>query len=101
VLKATEAGDVTTYAFIFDGGDLDADWELRTLMPAHYGSDEADRLLSEAEDTYAPFREWVATLATMTTTTSPRSVGRSLLTLGEAPARSGSALRLAGGTTRT
>ena len=62
VLKATEAGDVTTYAFIFDGGDLEADWDLRTLMPAHYGADEADRLLSEAENTFAPFRAWVATL---------------------------------------
>jgi hypothetical protein len=31
-------------------------------MPAHYGADEADRLLTEAENTYAPFREWVATL---------------------------------------
>ena len=62
VLKATEAGDVTTYAFIFDGGDLAADWELGTLMPAHYGADEASRLLSEAETTYAPFREWVSTL---------------------------------------
>ena len=39
VLKATEAGDVTTYAFIFEGGDLEADWDLRTLMPAHYGAE--------------------------------------------------------------
>ena len=62
VLKSTETLDVTTYAFIFDGGDLEADWDLRTLMPAHYGADTADRLLSEAESTFAPFREWVATL---------------------------------------
>ena len=61
-LKATEAGDITTYAFIFDGGDLEADWELETLMPAHYGADEANRLMREAEKTYAPFRQWVATL---------------------------------------
>ena len=29
-----QSSGVTTYAFIFDGGDLDTDWELNVLMPA-------------------------------------------------------------------
>ena len=66
VLRAAGPGDkdsgVTTYAFIFDGGDRDADWELNVLMPAQYGQEEAERLMSEAAGTYATFQDWVASL---------------------------------------
>jgi len=66
VLRAMGADDgnsgVTTYAFIFDGGDLDADWELGVLMPAQYGAEEAQRLMSEAAGTFATFQDWVTSL---------------------------------------
>jgi hypothetical protein len=66
VLRATGPGEaaagVTTYAFIFDGGDLDTDWELSVLLPAHYGAEEAERLMSEAAGTFATFQDWVAGL---------------------------------------
>jgi hypothetical protein len=66
VLKATapESGDpgLTTYAFLFDGGDLETDWDLEVLLPAHFGAEEAERLMSAAADTFAPYHDWVAAL---------------------------------------
>ena len=66
VLKAVapEPADpnVITYAFLFDGGDLDADWDLDVLLPAHYGAEEAGRMLAAWSDTFATYGEWVAAL---------------------------------------
>lgn len=66
LLKATnpepaDAG-VITYALIFDGGDLDEDWDLAKILPAHYGDDEADRLLEEWSSTFASYQSWIAAL---------------------------------------
>ena len=59
VMRASEpAGDVVTYAFMFDGGSLMQDWDLGILLPAHYGQDEADRLIREWGDTFAPLDAW-------------------------------------------
>jgi hypothetical protein len=65
VLRATEPdGDgVVTYVFLFDGGDLDDDWDLGTLLPAHYGTEEGERLLDEWLGTFAPRSEWAGLLA--------------------------------------
>jgi hypothetical protein len=56
------ATGVTTYAFIFDGGDLNTDWELNVLLPSHYGDEEAEHLMSGAAGTFATFQDWVAAL---------------------------------------
>jgi hypothetical protein len=63
VLKAAEpdTDDVVTYIFIFDGGTLD-DWELDDILPAHYGADEAQRLLDGWMGTFAPRSSWAAAL---------------------------------------
>ena len=59
VLRSTEPSDgVVTYAFMLEGGTLADDWELGVLLPAHYGEDEADRLLSGWSDTFAPLDAW-------------------------------------------
>ena len=66
VLKATEPEEadqgVITYAFVFQGGDLDADWDLTVLLPAHFGAEEAERMLREWGENFVPFRDWVAAL---------------------------------------
>ena len=65
-LKATQPdGDepaVVTYAFIFDGGDLDEDWELNRLLSPRYGDEEAERLLDEWGATFIPLERWLAAL---------------------------------------
>jgi hypothetical protein len=65
VLKASgpEPADdaVITYAFVFDGGELD-DWDLGTLLPAQYGDEEASRLLATWAATFAPYQSWIAAL---------------------------------------
>ena len=59
VMRASEpAGDVVTYAFMFDGGSLMQDWDLGILLPGHYGQDEAERLIREWGDTFAPLDTW-------------------------------------------
>lgn len=67
VLKAEGAGgsdgSVATYAFVFDGGSLDDDWELEDLIPAHYGEEEGQRLLSSWLGTFVPMAQWLATLS--------------------------------------
>ncbi|HEU5036647.1 MAG TPA: hypothetical protein VFT70_06575 [Nocardioides sp.] len=55
--EAVDSG-VCTYAFVFDGGTVEDDWELGTLLPAHYGEAEADRLLSGWMDTFVPLSRW-------------------------------------------
>jgi hypothetical protein len=61
LMRSTEPADgVVTYAFMFEGGTLDEDWELNVLLPAHYGADEADRLIREWVETFAPLDAWAA-----------------------------------------
>lgn len=50
--------DVVTYAFMLEGGSLEEDWELGVLLPAHYGEEEADRLIKEWLTTFAPLDAW-------------------------------------------
>jgi hypothetical protein len=67
VLRPVDAegadGPVATYAFIFDGGSIDDDWELDKLLPAHYGVEEAKRLVSGWMDTFVPRSQWLSSLA--------------------------------------
>ena len=49
---------MVTYAFMLEGGTLADDWELGVLLPAHYGEEEADRLLSGWGETLAPLDAW-------------------------------------------
>jgi len=59
VLRSVEPSDgVLTYAFLFEGGSLEDDWELDVLIPAHYGEEEADRLAGEWVETFAPLGRW-------------------------------------------
>ena len=60
--EATD-GSICTYAFVFDGGSLEDDWELDNVLPAHYGDEEADRLLSAWLDTFVPLSRWLASLS--------------------------------------
>jgi hypothetical protein len=55
--------DVLTYAFMFEGGSLAEDWELGVLLPAHYGEAEAQRLMADWVETFAPLDAWAAAAA--------------------------------------
>ena len=58
-MRSSGASDgVVTYAFMLEGGSLADDWELGVLLPAHYGEEEADRLLNEWVETFAPLDAW-------------------------------------------
>lgn len=65
-LRATQPDSdkpaVVTYAFIFDGGNLDEDWELHRLLSARYDDEEAERLLDEWGETFLPLGQWLAAL---------------------------------------
>ncbi len=64
VMRSSEASDdVVTYAFMFEGGSLSEDWELGVLLPAHYGDEEADRLIKDWVETFAPLDPWVESAA--------------------------------------
>ena len=59
VMRAREPSDgVVTYVFMLEGGSLAEDWELDVLLPAHYGKEEADRLIGEWAETFAPLDAW-------------------------------------------
>ena len=59
VMRASEAADgIVTFAFLLEGGSLDEDWDLGVLLPAEYGEEEAERLLGEWAETFAPLRPW-------------------------------------------
>lgn len=59
VLRASgPSDDVVTYAFMLEGGSLEEDWELGVLLPAHYGEEEAHRLVDEWVETFAPLDAW-------------------------------------------
>jgi hypothetical protein len=55
--------DVVTYAFMLEGGSLAEDWELGVLLPAHYGEEEADRLIRDWVKTFAPLDAWAEAAA--------------------------------------
>ncbi len=62
VMRATgPADDVVTYVFLLEGGTLEEDWELGVLLPAHYGEEEADRLIKDWLTTFAPLDTWAKT----------------------------------------
>lgn len=64
VMRSNEpSGGVVTYAFMLEAGNLAEDWELDVLLPAHYGKEEADRLLDEWVETFAPLDAWAAAVA--------------------------------------
>ena len=70
------SGNVVTYVFMLEGGSLAEDWELNVLLPAHFGKEEADRLLGDWVETFAPLETWTdAALA------SGRDSGQVALTL--------------------
>jgi hypothetical protein len=59
VMRSTEPSNgVLTYAFMLEGGTLAEDWELDVLLPAHYGAEEAERLIKEWVETFAPLDAW-------------------------------------------
>jgi len=59
VLRSAEpVGGVVTFAFLLEGGSLTDDWELDVVLPAHYGEQEAERLVGEWADTFAPLTPW-------------------------------------------
>ena len=55
-------GTVLTYAFLFDGGDLDEDWDLAKLLPLHYGQEEAEQLLQGWTAMFVPYRRWITAM---------------------------------------
>jgi hypothetical protein len=62
VLRSSEArDDIVTYALLFEGGSLADDWELDVLLPAHYGAEEAERMVGEWSETFASLRRWADT----------------------------------------
>lgn len=68
--------DVVTYVFMLEGGSLAEDWELNVLLPAHFGKEEAERLIGDWVETFAPLEAWTdAALA------SGRDSGQVALTL--------------------
>lgn len=56
--SSAPSGDVLTYLFMLEGGSLAEDWELGVLLPAHYGDEEADRLIGDWLETFAPLDAW-------------------------------------------
>jgi|EndMetStandDraft_8_1072994.scaffolds.fasta_scaffold349539_2 hypothetical protein len=67
---------VVTYVFMLEGGSLAEDWELNVLLPAHFGTEEAERLIGDWVETFAPLEAWTdAALA------SGRDSGQVALTL--------------------
>ena len=59
VMRSSEtANGVVTFAFLLEGGSLTEDWELGVLLPAHYGEQDAERLIGEWVDTFAPLTPW-------------------------------------------
>lgn len=56
--SSAPSGDVLTYLFMLEGGRLAEDWELGVLLPAHYGDKEADRLIGDWLETFAPLDAW-------------------------------------------
>lgn len=61
VLRSSEPTNrVVTFAFLFEGGSLTEDWQLDALLAAHYGKQDAERLMGE---TFAPLAPWAEAAA--------------------------------------
>ena len=60
--RASADGEVVTYAFVFDGGDLQEDWDLEELLRSHYGQEEAALLLEAWVGMLVPLGRWVGAL---------------------------------------
>ena len=59
VLRSVETSKgVATFVILLEGGSLTEDWELDELLPAHYGEQEAKRLMAEWSETFAPLTPW-------------------------------------------
>jgi hypothetical protein len=58
------SADVVTYFFMFEGGSLAEDWELGVLLPAHYGEEEANRLIGDWVETFSPLDAWAEAAVT-------------------------------------
>ena len=59
VLRSVEtAKGVVTFVILLEGGSLTQDWELDELLPAHYGEQEAKRLIGEWIESFAPLTPW-------------------------------------------
>jgi hypothetical protein len=54
----TPDGDVVTYVFLFDGGDLAKDWDLEPIFAEHFGAEQARRYLEQWNDLTVPVRHW-------------------------------------------
>ena len=58
VLRSVESSKgVVTFVVLLEGGSTE-DWELDELIPAHYGEQEAKRLMAEWSETFAPLTPW-------------------------------------------
>lgn len=59
VMRSSEAANgIVTFAFLLEGGSLTEDWELDALLSAHYGQQEAQRLMEDWANTFAPLTDW-------------------------------------------
>ena len=59
VLRSVETSQgVATFVILLEGGSLTEDWELDELLPAHFGEQEAQRLMAEWVETFAPLHSW-------------------------------------------
>ena len=59
VMRSAESPTgVVTFAFLLEGGSLTEDWELDVVLPAHYGEQEAERLVRDWSETFAPLTPW-------------------------------------------
>jgi hypothetical protein len=50
--------DMVTYVFLLEGGSLEDDWDLGTLLTAHHGDEEAERLFQDWDAMFAPLDAW-------------------------------------------
>src|SRR3954447_26450028 len=64
VMRSSAPSDgVVTYAFMLEDGSPTEDWNLGVVLPAHYGDEEADRLIADWAETFAPLDSWAQAAA--------------------------------------
>ncbi len=51
-----------TYALLFDGGDLEEDWELSRLLRRHCGQDVAERLIQDWLANLVPYQPGITSM---------------------------------------
>jgi hypothetical protein len=65
IMRSTGPRDgVVTYALMLEGGSLSDDWDLETVLSAHYGQDKAQSLVQDWAGTLAPIGPWAEAAAT-------------------------------------